>query len=186
MASDNFNRANEDPLSDGGNWGAWGTFGQLALVSNAVKNNSGSAADRASCRVGSAVGDSQCTVTTVGGRDGGPAIHCDTSTNGYILTNFDGVNIQMYRVDAGAFTQIGTVVGAYVAADTLRLRRSAGNVITSRNGTDILTVADSTYTGGLDSLFVFDTTLVLDDWTNGVAAGGGASGQLGRSIYVMP
>lgn len=171
MASDDFNRANEGPLASP--WGAFypGVWAELDLVSNAVKNGEGGVGNVASIRTDSTELVSQCVVTTVGGRDGGPSICGDGAGNGYILTNYDATNLFIYRIDSGSFTAFAQGAGVYAANDVLKLRRSGGNVIASINSVDLLTYADSTYMTGKPGMFCFDTAIVLDDWTDGVAGG---------------
>ena len=174
MASDNFNRANENPLAS-----PWSTFISaswpgLDLVSNAVKNGEGSAQDTASIRLDSTELVSQCVVTTVGGRDGGPVICCDGSGNGYFLTNHDATNLFIYRIASGGYTQIASVAGVYQNNDVVKLRRSGNDIIASINGGDVLAaINDTTFMTGSPGMLCFSDTIVLDDWTDGADAGGG-------------
>jgi len=172
VASDNFNRDPENPLASP--WGVWHSgspWPQLDLVSNAVKNNEGGAGDVASLYTTSNELLSQCVITTVGGRDAGPTICSDGNGNGYFFTNHDATNLYIYLISGGSFNNIGSVAGVYATNDVLKLRRSGNNVIASINGGDVLTVADTTYMTGNPGMLCFDTTSVLDDWTDGVAGG---------------
>ena len=168
MASDAFTRADETPLSTN-NW-ASDLFGGINLISNTVGN--AAAADKASYRTDSSVQDSQIKIATVGTGDGGPAICLDGSSNFYMVNNVLVTTIELYKCVAGVFTSIASVAGGYALNDTIRIRRSGGNVIISKNGTDILTFADSTFTTGFDGMHCFNNVIRMDDWNNNV---GGAS-----------
>lgn len=167
MASDNFNRANQNPI--GAPWGAWGSFDTCRIVSNAVQNSSGTDAASGLIYTTSTALLSQWRYVS-GTTDGGPAVCCQAgASSGYFLTNYDATVIYMFRVDAGGYTQIATVAGVYAAGDILAIRRVGATVIGSRNGSDILSVSDSTYLTGNPGAFFFASNLVLDDWTDGVA-----------------
>jgi hypothetical protein len=174
MASDSFTRANESPLASP--WGAWGSYATCRLVSNAVMNSPASDGDAGCAHTTSAAHDSEWVYVS-GTADGGPAIHCDTGPDGYLMTNYDATNCYMFRIDNGSFTELGFVAGSYVATQAQRLRRSGANVIYSRNGTDVLTRSDSTYTTtGKDGAFLYAGNLVLDSFDN----------HLGGTAYAPP
>lgn len=182
MATDDFNRANESPLASP--WGAWGSLGTCRLVSNALQNSAGSDTDSGCLRTDSAVGDSSLTYTS-GTTDGGPAIHCGTGPDGYLMTAYDGANIYMFRLDDGSFTQLGaSILGAYVTGQANRLRRSSGNLIYSLNAVDLITRADSTYTGGNDGAFSYAGNLIQDGWTNN-AGGTAYTLAMGQGSYAL-
>jgi hypothetical protein len=168
VATDNFTRADETPLSTN-SW-ASDAFGGVNLISNTVGNSS--VADKCSYRTDSAVFDSQVKIATTGDKDGGPAICINGSSSFYCANNNSGSNIEMFKVTAGSFSAIGSFVGTYATNDLIRIRRSGGNVIISQNGTDIITVADSSFVTGNDGIHCFNT-IRMDDWTNNVADGGG-------------
>lgn len=92
----------------------------------------------------------------------------------YFTTAFDGKTYIFRTTNGGSFTQLGaSLVGVgYTANDVLELRRSAGNVIYKKvGGADLMTRADATHAGtGNPGLFIFAANMVLDDWTDGVAA----------------
>lgn len=169
MASDSFTRADENPMASP--WvGFGGGWNNLKLISNAVAAAVGGGSDCGMRYTGSNGNFSRCVVTTVGGRDGGPAINLDGSGNGYVVTNYDNANFYLFRIDNTSFVQIGTIGGTYSNGDVLELERVSGNVIFRQNSVDKITAASSTYTGGLSGLFAYDDTIRLDDWTDGAAA----------------
>ena len=174
MASDDFNRANADPLD--GSWSTSSAWGNLKLVSNGVVVV---AADTDSAMVHSASTetDSQVTLTTaVAGTTAGPGLHMSaTASDGYVLL----FNIAVWHIyELPSFSSLGDWAASPAIAngDVARLRRGPGNtLIGSINGVDrITTAATTTYLGGRPGMFIFDGTTVLDDWTDRAAGGGGA------------
>jgi len=177
MASDNFNRADSALTSP---WTNWGAFSAVSVISNAVGNNTGSNQDCGSYFSTSTSLSSQVLLTATGARNGGPAINC-SGDDGYLLQNLGGANFTIYKITNGVpVASAAAAVPAYAINDVLRLRRSGGDVIASRNGLDIVTLTDSTYTGGSPGIYVNDQNIRFDDWTDGVAL------QMGRRIYILP
>ena len=173
MASDSFTRANANPLD--GSWSTSSSWGNLKLVSNAVTIVTAST-DSAMVHSTSTATDSQVTLTTVdSGTIAGPALHLSTSAaDGYALLHNTGF---WHIYELPSFTDLGSwgTVPVIANGDIARLRRGAGNtLIGSINGVDrITTAATTTYLGGAPGMFIFDGTTVLDDWTDGIAGGGG-------------
>lgn len=170
MASDNFDRPNENPLASPWTGIHAGTWPLLDLVSQGVKNGEGAAQDTGSIRLDSTELMSQCVVTTLGGRDGGPSICGDGGGDGYVMSNHDNTSIYIYRIDNGTFDAGASAVGVYSLNSVLKLRRSGNDVIASVDAVDITTRTDTTYMTGSPGIFAFDTTIVFDDWTDGVSA----------------
>lgn len=165
MASDNFNRANANPLD--GNWTKPTALGALKLVSNAVEVDTVNTNSAAMSTASSAT-TSYVTVAGVTGRNGGPAVHLDNSGGGYCLLNYDSGNLYIFRMPE--FTQIGFDSGfTYQIGDVLGLRRVGNALVASYNGSDVLTSSDdTTYTGGAPGIFIYNE-LVLDSWNDGAA-----------------
>lgn len=168
MASDNFNRANADPI--GAPWAGWGSFATCEIESNAVRNSAHADGDAGMLYSSSNVPDSQLDYVS-GTADGGPAIHCAAGPDGYLETNYDATSLMVYRLDDGGFTFLGQVAGVYTAGQPNRMRRSGNNIIASKNGADVVTVTDTTYTGtsGSPGFFSYAGTLIQDNWTDGIA-----------------
>lgn len=172
MASDDFNRADANPLD--GNWTkpTAGLTGALKIVSNAVLNSAAST-DSAAYHSVSTVADSQVKVTVISNGDGGPGIHMDASGNGYILNGSSG-NLILYKVTGGTFSSLSPFASGttYAANDVARVRRSGNDLIVSLNGATLFTVvSETTFTGGAPGMHMFDGTISFDDWTDN--AGGG-------------
>lgn len=176
MPTDNFTRADG---ALGGSWTTWGNFpGTFNIVSNAASPTPAASQEHGAVYAGSTRARSQITIATGDGTpDCGPGIHMDSlgtagTARGYAAACNDATNTILYRVDNSVFTNIGSVATGYTVGDTITLRRSGGNVIVSKNGTDILTVADSTYTAGSPGMYSWEHTLTLDNWTDGPPAQG--------------
>lgn len=170
MATDNFNRANESPLSTN-NWTTGGVFAGIYLVSNQVQVNPAGDADSWSYRTNSSVGSSAITIATAGTLEGGPAIHVDSSGNGYVVFCNGGVHIT--RITTGStFVDISSSGATPSAGDVIRLYRTGSLLKVSINGVDDATAqaTDSTFLGGFDGIYAFTNTLKMDNWTNGVSA----------------
>jgi hypothetical protein len=173
VASDNFTRANANPLD--GNWATSSAWGNLQLVSNAVVIVTAST-DSVAVSTASIVTDSQVTLTTTAaGTIAGPALHLSTTAgDGYAFLHNTGF---WHVYELPAFTDLGSwgTVPVIANGDIVRLRRGPGNtLIGSVNGVDrVTTAATTTYLGGAPGMFIFDGTTVLDDWTDNTVGGGG-------------
>lgn len=166
MASDNFNRANESPL--GSPWASWGSYGALRVVSNACQNSAGSDAESGMLYNSSSANSSQVDYIS-GTTDGGPSLHCGPGPDGYLVTAYNAVEVFIFRVDDGGYTELGHTTGVYVATQPNRLRRSGASLIASVNAVDLVTVSDSTYIGGSPGVFAYAGNIIQDNWTDGIA-----------------
>jgi hypothetical protein len=171
MASDSFNTT-ANPLS--APWTAASGFGSLKSPGTEARTAAGADSDSLMYYSGSAQAISEVVVgTNSGADDGGPAIHVDSSGNGYVFSAYDGSG-HILKVTAGPnYTDITNSFNAFTftTGDTIRLRRSGNVLIASKNGSDISTsVSDTTFTGGFDGIFIFDGNLGFDSWTNTAAA----------------
>jgi hypothetical protein len=183
MASDNFNRANENPLASP--WSVFGSIGNLRLVSNAVQTV-GASSDAGSIYTSSSVALSQCSISAVGGRDGGPAIHMNAAGNRcYFVTNYSGTTLHLFRLSGlGGYNEIATASGAYAVSDVVRIYRDGNDVVVTVNAVEKLRATDTTYTDGSPGLFIYSDDLILDDWTDGAGGGGGPTPPAGRKTLL--
>jgi hypothetical protein len=176
VATDNFTRADEDPLAFP--WTQWYTFNRLVLASNLLAPIT-TLTVQGAYRTDSATGLS--SMTTYDGADGGPGIHLDSSGNGYIGRGDPSGDYRIYRVDAGAFTQIAATGAGGAAApttgDVQTLERSGGTVYLKLNGATITSASSSTYTGGNDGVFVYQD-MRFSLWQSG----GGADTLMGQIV----
>lgn len=178
---DDFNRANENPLS--GNWIndalAEGADNQLQIVSNQVK----AVTVNTSCEAYYNTvynGNLEVYFTVI--TKPGPLERVEmgflkspgTGTySGYQLTcedvaaGTDALNIS--RADSGSTTQIGTVAVEYAANDVLGMSiTKAGLITVYQNGVKKLSVTDTTYTGDFYLYAcIRNTTGVIDNFGGG-------------------
>lgn len=168
MASDDFSATNSPLASPWTSFG--GSFGGLRSVSGGVRNVAGSDTDAGAWYSSSSATSSQMDYVS-GTTDGGPALHMGTGPDGYVITAYDGAIIYAFRLDDGSYSsELGHATGVYVAGQPTKLRRSGGNLITSVNAVDKLTVTDSTYTGGSPGIFSYAGNLIQDNWTDGASS----------------
>ena len=167
MASDNFNRANETPPTG---WTQDSVLTDaIGVVSNAVQNTNVGTAGLIYYGA-SSVSDSQ--IVYHGSGSGGPATNCDGSGNGYATLSA----YLMYRFDAGASTLIAFFGPGAADGDVVRQYRSGNDVVANDNGSEILRATDTTYMAGHPGIYADYAFLgPIDDWTDGVAGGGGST-----------
>lgn len=167
MTTDVFTRANESPLASP--WAAVAGMGTLKLASNAVTATTASTDCAMYHSTSSVVDDSEVTIGTVGGADGGPALFDPATGNGYVCA-INGANIAIYKFVGGAFSStISTAAGSWTTGDDIRLRRSAGNLLADKNGANVITVAEGTYTNLKPAIQNFDGTQTVTAWTDNAA-----------------
>jgi hypothetical protein len=79
----------------------------------------------------------------------GPAVRC-SGTSGYALRiTTGGTAIEVYRIDSGSHTQLGsTIVTGVVATDTVELGAKGSILTIKRNDTTLDTRTDTTYSSG--------------------------------------
>lgn len=132
---------------------------------------------------------SQVTVSAVGNSNFGAGVNCTGNSGGTMTGYVGGFNgsttgIVIYRVDAGAFTNIAsnTVGTALASGHKVRLARDGADVVLYRDiggtETELLRVAANTsgsaLTGGESGIFTYDPNIRFSNWTD-AGGGGGAS-----------
>lgn len=163
MASDNFNRANESPLAS--------PYNHVGAPSDLVSNQVTQGGGGFTYRTGAANAFSQ--IVYISGDFAGPAVHVDSSGNGYFF-HTDGPEYIISRSDGGGLTPLVTAIGSFTNGDVLAIRRVGNTLVASIDGVDVLTSpSDTTYTSGEDGWGSFDS-LTMDDWTNESGGGGGS------------
>lgn len=171
IASDNFNRANEDPLSDGGNWSALGDSAACRIVSNQA---TGPVLSQGfSLRSGQTFKSDQWSEITIGTTLStntiGPGLRM-SSTNA-TLYYYDVFNVgsSMRKIVSGVVTTIGTTNNSYASGDVIRIEIIGNNLEAFKNNVSELSVTDSAIntsnppgvmadTGGVDA---------SEDWSGG-------------------
>lgn len=178
LASSSFPGADENPLSEGGNWVQLAAFG-LGNIVKLVSNSVGNAATNQDSWAVYDGGISWPTqqycewkITTVGSGDGGPTINVDTATgNGYHVNHNNGLYFQLYKFTGGGFVNVDSSTNptALAVNDVVRLTQLAGGVIEVKlNGSVIISYTDGTpFSGGKPGVGIFDGTIRLDDFAAG-------------------
>jgi hypothetical protein len=184
--TDNFNRANQSPISGNG----WTDKGNAILTSNAVTalTPSSDGQARYSSWAGGDDQYSQGEITVTGTSAGagiGPAVRCSTDANKtlYRLVIDAAGNYELSKFISAAFTSLRTGTLTYVAGQKLGLSATGGATTTLKIwynnvqiGTDVTDSSSPITTGqpgfGYSSTV---TTAVFDNWDAGTSGGGGPS-----------
>jgi hypothetical protein len=191
-ATDPFNRANGDP---GPAWAAT-TDGGLSISSQQLLGNSGTEAGE--IRVGEVYGsdqNSQVTLTATqlsSGQWVGPSVRNQNGGQNLYLAiyfwNSGNPQLQLYKRTSGTFTELGSsITTAPLPAGTVLTLTAVGTTITfQENGQTVISVTDSTLTGGSPGLMTYDTATAANwtGWTQGgvpptYSVGGTVSGLSG-------
>lgn len=176
--SDNFNRANENPLAS-----PWSDFGASAvdfkLVSNSVTPTS-LISDDAQMSLTSITwpNDQYCqvkvTVTgTSAGAGGGLAVRCAAGAKTFyrvVVNKAASANVEVAKFVAGAFTSLGTRTTTWVDGDTLQMRIVGTSIYVYQNGIQLgALITDSALTSGNAGISYSSTvtTMTLDDFEGG-------------------
>lgn len=167
LASDNFHRADANPLS--GSWTSVGTLNPLQIASNQAEAG-GQDAGRIGCSVSTAASwpNDQYSEITLGtfatnGHYVGPCCRMDSSGNGYAVACTPGSNssvLQKYSAGGGATLGSGFTLNP---GDLVRLTASGTTITVTVNGTVVVTVTDATYASGSAgvSCYCADTSFSL-------------------------
>src|SRR5678816_1020800 len=176
LQTDDFNRANEAPLSGGGNWAIGTGHAQMDLTTNKVASVSSDA-----CMVYSAFtgGDAQYAEAkiTVSGTNGGGAgaglclRHAAAAQTFYrlVVDHAATLNVDVERQVAGVSTSIVRITQAWTDGDTWRFEIFGGHIWVFLNGVYVCGGFDTTIVGGKPGL-VMSTTVTsysIDDFACG-------------------
>ena len=163
--TDNFNRANETPLS--GNW--YSKIGINLSNNRLVSTVSSDKFISIKTPTISANQFSEIKIIATPSFDFGPAVRVSsTNLTGYWLTaNGDGTIILIVKFNNGALSVLSMVQSTVKLNDIIRLEIN-GNVLKGYvNGIQVTTVIDnSPIASGQPGLFIYDTS-TLDDWKGG-------------------
>lgn len=168
---DNFQRADESPLSDGGKWGgAISGANELELVSRqgrqATTNYSGQSWGTTfgpDCGVGATFAVAPTNYIRM-------YLRCDTANcgnNGYYAYWF-GANVYLYRIDAGAGHNQASASWTPADGDLLEITVVGSLFTITQNGVTLLTHTDATYSAaGYIGIAGHDTTYRLANFRGG-------------------
>lgn len=188
-ATDDFNRANETPLSGGGNWqDGPGAYGSVNLNTNKIRAAT-TGADVASRYGGTTFGNDQysqakmATLSGSGSRYIGVNVRIRLSTDGdsYSALYVQGSGVvELYdQSDTGSIgsTLIASITSTFAVNDILKLEviGTTSNLKVYKNGSQIgTTQSDSTWTTGQPGVAFYTVDVAqieLDDWEGGDVGG---------------
>ena len=160
QASDNFTRANENPLSDGGKWTTLTAYANMQIVS-AVAEGTVTGGVSGTYWSGQVWGADQYSEITIANINSGSYILLYLRTNpdpgaaSYQLNIANGVSIILYKNVSSVPTQLLVCSPPTVAnGDVFRLVASGTLLTVFRNGTSIGSVTDSSVSSGSPGITV--------------------------------
>ena len=188
-ASDDFNRADG---TLGSNWTAM-SDGAMTISSQVVLGgNSGLSGDTRTAETYTSDQYSQVQVTSTqltGGQWVGPAVRSQNGGQnlylGIYFWNSGSPQLRLYKRTTGSFTQLGSSypTSGLAAGATLRLTATGSTVSFMLNGSPVITVTDTSLTGGAPGIMAFGTGQA-DNWAGGNIAGG-ASYTIGGTVSAL-
>lgn len=179
-SSDDFNRSDENPISDSGDWVSGpGASGDMQVVSNRVRSST--AGTLGSCRRGSptfaSAQSAQLTIPTRASTNDyiGPATRINSTTDAdqyYLRPSFGETTMSLRRIDDTgtlAETTLGATFGTFAVGDVLKIDSIGILHVARQNGTIVATRVDTTYASGQPGILVWAHTAVADvegdDWS---------------------
>lgn len=146
----------------GGSYVTLTGIGGLRRVSNKIANAAGSDTDSAAYINITTPNDQYCfgTPSTVGGRDGGPMVRCQTNAaSGMLITDYNGTDVEAYALVAGSFGSfVDRDTGTYQTTSVVRFQ-AVGTTYTSKiDSTTINSFTDATFSSGKAGFFMYDAT----------------------------
>jgi hypothetical protein len=186
--SDDFNRANENPLSGGGNWLTPGAASGDAAIQSNVVYKAGSLYTSFALWRAAAFADAQYAQAKIGITPGamlmgGPGVRCNSISSGIM----NGYFFWAENGDAGVFcvsssngnsTDVSSSFPLSVASgDLLKIAASGYNFSLYKNGTCVGTRTDPNgfIASGRAGLYIVNSARI-DDWAGADIGGGGSSG----------
>lgn len=178
--SDNFQRANQNPLA--GNWLTWGSGNALKLASNAVSASVTTSSWGGSYWNTNSFGDDHYSEITIGATSAagvlrGPAVRMSSNgsaTNGYVAQLSGTGNVSIQKIVAGTATTLGIAQAiSFTTGDVIRLSVSKNLLTMTQNGTVLIAIYDSTFiTGGTPGMAFNQATHAIDatftNWKGGI------------------
>jgi hypothetical protein len=174
LASDNFDRANENPIA--GSWTSGpGVASDVQLLNNAAKvvgdpTVNGNGVAFWSAATFPANQWAEVTLPTVPTTDDiGPAVRiAATVATYYVAPSYPNGRLAIYRAIDHAFTQLFTTASGFVVAgDRVRLEVEGTTLRVFKNGVLVGQAVDDAITTGAPGIVLDDMTGTLDDWAAG-------------------
>lgn len=186
IATDNFNRANETPLSGGGNWSPSFADANWNLSSNvAVPTNVTTSDSVMHYTAGSWPNDhyskGNLTVSGTGGGDQGVGLTVrgtTAATTYYRAVADHGAtnNVGITKMVSGVYTNLALVTSSWTDGATWELDVQGTSLTFKRAGSTILTATDSAIVSGKPGIVLSThvTSASLDNWEGGNFSSGGS------------
>jgi hypothetical protein len=168
-ASDDFNRADENPLGNG-NWMAITGWNPMQISFNVATKTVDSAQNGSYYSGGSAFGNDQyCEAVRSGVGFVGLLLRINGGNNGYQLSVEDDSNVgYIYRIDGGVGTQIGaSFIYNNPFGETLRFEIVGTTLNVYSNGVLLATRTDATYASGRPGISQYNSSATLDNFAAG-------------------
>jgi hypothetical protein len=169
-ATDNFNRADENPIA--GNWTNHGT--QNRIVSNVVQGNNWETASNWNADTFNNDQYAKYTIVSSNGTmDAGVAVRIGpTSLNCYIMSSYGG-GCGYGKFVNNAFSDIIGTTTTTAPGDIIELRISGSTLSGFKNGSPVSnTASDGTLTSGSAGFYIYDANAQIDNWEGGNIGGG--------------
>jgi hypothetical protein len=187
--TDNFNRANQNPLSTP--WATAGTATNPMQISSNAISGTVNLARNASYYVGGTFTATQGSKLTVSGPGIGPGVRIQGGSQqglyGYILrgsisTDPTGLGYLLLTKYAPTTSVINSTPNTVVANDILELRASGSTLTAYKNGSIIsaLTTTDTTYSTGYPGIYSWPNTVTGDNWE-----GSGSASLSDNNVYTF-
>ena len=175
--SDNFNRANENPLSGGGNWGQ-GNFGfPLKIVSNEVVHTQAGSNDAGAAYIGGAFSENQYSQAKVtASYDMSVNVRTQAGANSEYSANINGSGagtMVISKTTDGTWVPLATLTGYTTnVGDVVKFTAVGSNPVTLTiyvNGNFVMSYDDYTNVlrGGRPGLGLWNIGGKFDDWEGG-------------------
>jgi hypothetical protein len=169
-ANDNFNRANENPLSNSGKWTA--VLNTWVLTSNTANGNSGGNVNNVVLWNANSFGNdqfAQLTISAIGSSFSGPSVRVSGSggtANWY--TCFESTTQMIFQRSVnGTATNITTTGITGATGDVVRIEVAGTSVTCKQNGNVISTTTDNSLTSGSVGMEMFNNGSSVDNWSGG-------------------
>lgn len=178
--SDNFNRANENPLA-----GSWtrlsGGSGNAKLESNAI--TSATSGDKFYYYAGAVATADQFSqvliASSAGSQDFGAATRIGSNGfSGYVAATYTGDSTRnIFKYVAGSFSILAITPGAPAVSDVIRCEAEGSTIRYLQNGSLVQFVTDTSLSsaGNGVGFFHYEAGAILDDWQGGDLGSGAQS-----------
>lgn len=176
LASDNFNRANENPIASP--WIDPGFSGAAQLLDNAfngTNSDGGVYYDGGVTWPADQYSKFALKTPNISESDsaGGPTCRVQTGAASAYIVGVGGGNMSISKIVAGSFTTLASASLVGVPANSVVEIRAVGTTISGwLDGVQIVSVTDATFSSGKPGLYKYPSgTISYDDWEGGDFAG---------------